>query len=206
MKETPGSISFPLAVVYDGWNDGIIFVGISLAAFWVLFTSSYENAPMLIVIPMLILFICGFMFFFLNGLGMILYCVERIEIDEEEIRIKLGPVTARRIPTKEIQTVVYTEQGFGRHTFYHPVLVLSREPAEDIIRKGKQKVDKSNTLWKFLTSRGMQFGQAKAYAYTCYMNNLPLMILGSQKGAVVGYTQTRVDALRWYLRNAEFIV
>lgn len=210
IKEIPGGVSFPMAFSRNHWLEiGIVFTGMPVAVYVLLLTSRHDNVPpgaWLILGPILLLFICGFGFFLCNGLGMLLYCVGRIELDREEIRVKLGPLTLRRWNTEKIKTVVYTEQGFGKHSFsYHGMLVLSTESPEEIERRGNRKIDKEETLWKILVDKGMKLGRPETAAYACYMDKLPWLILGSRKGLAFGYTDERKEALRRYLYRAKFI-
>ena len=211
IKEIPGGISFPIAVFRSTWLEtGIAFTGMPVAVYVLLLTSRYDNIPpgaWLIAGPVLLAIICGFGFFLCNGLGMLLYCTGRIELDREEIRVKLGPLTIRKWNTEKVKTVVYTEQGFGKHSFaFYGMLVLSAESQEEIVRKGNRKIDRELRLWQLLVDKGMKLGLPGTAAYACYMDSLPWLVLGSRKGLAFGYTEERKEAIRRHLRRAKFLV
>lgn len=210
IQEIPGGVSFPIAVSRDHWLEmGIAFTGMPVVAFTLLLTSRYDNIPpaaWLIAGPILLAIICGFGFLLCNGLGMLLYCVGRIELDREEIRIKLGRITVRKWNMDSIKTVAYTEQGFGRtHTFYYGILVLSTESPEEIERKGNKKIDRELMLWRELMDRGMKLGRRETAAYAYCQGKLTWLMLGCRKGMSFGYTDERKEVLRRYLRHTEFI-
>lgn len=208
MKEIAERCSFPIAVFRGGWLEmGIVFTAMPLAVYYILLSSSYSDAPVAIITPILILFVCGFGYFLLNGLGMLLYCVGRIEVDMEEIRVKLGLLTLRRVSLRNIRAVVYAEQGFGKtNTQFHQLLVLSTEEPEQIEKKGNRKINKGFNLWEQLVSRGMKLGRPETAAYARYTSNLPLMVLGLGKGLAFGWTAERTEMMRRFLRGAKFYI
>lgn len=210
IQEIPGGVSFPIAVSWNYWLEmGIAFTGMPLAACVLLLTSRYDNVPpgaWLILGPIFLGFVCVFGFFLCNGLGMLLYCVGRIELDRETIAVKLGRITIRKWDTDSIKTVAYTEQGFGKsHTFYYGMLVLSTESPEEIERKGNKKIDRELMLWRELMDRGMRLGRPETAAYAYCQGKLTWLMLGCRKGLAFGYTDDRKEALRRYLRRAEFL-
>lgn len=210
IREIPGGVSFPIALTRNNWLEmGIVFTAMPVAACVLLLTSRYDNVPLgawLVLGPILLVFVGVFGFFLCNGLGMLLFCVGRIELDSEEVRVKIGAITIRKWNTERIRTVVYTEQGFGKHNFcYYGMLVLSAESPEEIERKGNRKIDREQNLWRILVDKGMKLGRLETAAYACYQDKLPWLVLGSPKGLAFGYTDERKEVLHRYLYRAKFI-
>lgn len=212
MKEIPGGISIPAAEYHNVWLQmGIGFSLIPSAAYIMLLTADYSSVPLYalwILIPIMSIIVFGMGYFLLNGLGMLLFCVERVEITKEEIRLKLGFVTVKRISTQEIMTVGYTEQGLEivEAVSCTPMLVLSTELCEKITQHGEKRIRKDRAIQKQINRFNSNTSAEQKGVYAYYINKMPLFMLGLRKGIALAYTEKRLEKIRQYISGAKYVV
>lgn len=211
MKEIPRGISIPSAEYRKTWLEmGVGFTLFPCTAYIMLLTADYSSVPpymLWILIPIMSIIVFGMGYFLLNGLGMLLFCVERVEITREEIRLKLGFITIKRFSTQEILTVGYTEQGFGRKVVnYTPILVLSTEIHEKIIQSGEDKIRKDQSIQKQINRFNSNASAEQKGVYAYYINKTPLFMLGLRKGIALAYTDKRLEKIRQYISGAKYVV
>lgn len=99
------------------------------------------------------------------------------------------------------------EQGFSRRrTRYIPQLVLTTEPAEDVLQNGEKRIAKNRSIRQQLRARGIDLSSKKAAGYTHFEKYFPTLWQGRDKYILLEFSQDRVHALRNYLVSAEFLL
>lgn len=208
MRKIQNGVSLSAAEYCVPWLAmGIGFTLMPCAAYVLLLTADYSSVPpyvLWILIPIISIIVIGMGYFLINGLGMLLFCVERIEITEEELRMKLGFITTKRIPTQLVLTVGYTEQGFEIQKAFSktPMLVISTLPPDKIIEAGQKRLSRKQALQKDI--RTLTDEQKCVYAY--YVNKTPQFMLGFGKEIVLEFSEKRLEIIKQYISDAKYVI
>ena len=188
---------------------GAGFTALSCVALTMLFTTGFFNAPFfawLFMLPVLCPILLVFGLFLLLGIGMLLYCVESIELSAGEIRLMVGPITLKKVPAAEIVTVGYTEVRYGRGTnSFVPMLMLSQLPAEQLIGRGEVALRKNYAVKRLYADSPMSHQQKCICAYFQQMP-LPLFMMGFGKNIALGYSSAQLAAVRPYILKATYFI
>ena len=190
---------------------GIGFTAIPCAGYWVMFHDGFSNVPGFawwFLAPIMCILVVGSGFFLSLGVGMLLYCVEHVEISKQEIRLKLGPITIKKLPTTQILTVGYSEQGFGKNDpEMIPLLFLSALPADALISIGEKEIRKDQHIEYELKEwgNGLSYQQKCIYA-ACKRVPIPWFMLGFRAGFVMGYSSDRLKTIKHYISSAKYFV
>ena len=140
---------------------GFIFIGIND----LVLNTSYDNVPS-VILPFVILFVCAWIGFAVYAAFYGLSGLQTIKIDREEIRICLGPLVIKKIPTERIKSVSVSHMfDKTRPVFF---LVLSKYTAEELNPKG-EKLLKRKQFTSFMFQSGIpaegRYAGAKAYLF-----------------------------------------
>ncbi len=151
-----------------------LFMGISAGKN--ILPASYDNVPM-VILPFLFAFIgvwFGFVIYmFLFGLS----ALQTLEMDRDEIRVRMGPVVIRRIPTDRIKTVGLNVM-FNRANTEPSVflLALSSRTPEELNEKGLRKLQKPQIKKRMLRAGVIPEGKY-AGAKACLFERFPGLML-----------------------------
>lgn len=132
------------------------------------FDTSYKGVPVF-VMPILLVIVVGWISAFLWMLLFGLTGLHSVQIDHEELKLCLGPLVLKRIPTDRIKTVGLCAVSAGKtwsiDTYF---LVLSEKPPEELNEKGKKALKSKNVLKRMrdseVTADG-PYAAAKAYLF-----------------------------------------
>ena len=176
----------------------MIAVFMGAGAGFTVFSASYDSVPSAIM-PFIIAFLSAFFLFVLFNFFYGLTALHTIEISSEELRVRLGPVTLKRISADRVKTVgIFAEpHSRGNSTLLYLLLLIDK-PRDELNQKG-QKYIKRKALLREMEQVGLSAtgpdAAAKAYLFACHRRSL-LWIEDSK--------QTR-EVLHRYLSSAEFI-
>ena len=206
----PDGIALSAAVKKDSWLlCGIGFVFLPMVVFYMLSSGSYASISTpesYIVFPFLLIATAVFSLFFYHGVCFLLHCAAKVEITADMVSLKVGKITLRKLPTNQILTVGFMEQGFGRgEAVYIPQLVLTTESAEDVLQNGEKRIAKSRAIRQQLRMRGIALSSKKAAGYARFERYFPALWQGRNHYILLEFSQERVLALRGYLFSAEFL-
>lgn len=189
-------------------NTGIVFTAIPCAGLWGMFNEGFSNISGFVwwfLAPIMCIIVAGLGLFLSLGVGMLLYCVEHIELSKEEIRLKLGPITIKKLPTTQILTVGYSEQGFGKsNPEMIPLLFLSALPVDELVSIGDKELRRARNIEKNL-SNGLSYEKKCIYA-ACNRFPIPWFMLGLRAGFVMGYSSDRLETIKQYIMSAKYFV
>ena len=206
----PDGIAISAVVNKDSWLlCGVGFVAMPIMVFYTLSGVSFTNisAPeCYFVFPFILIVIAGFLVFFYHGVCFLLHCTARVEITADMVSLKVGKITLRKLPTDQILTVGFMEHVFGRgKAVYIPQLVLTTEPAEDVLQNGEKRIAKSRAIRQQLRLRKIAQSSKKAAGYAHFERYSPTLWQGRNPYILLEFSQERVLALRAYLLSAEFL-
>ncbi len=175
-----------------------VFVTYSL--FSVISVDSFSSVPP-VIMPFVVLFFTAYfgalLWFFLVGLT----AFQTIELNRDEIRLRLGPLVLKRIPTDTIKTVgvcaLYSKNS--RTVPDMRCLVLSDKSPEELNEKGQKRL-KNKKLRNLMQNEGVAaegaYAAAKVYLFE-HLFFAPLWIEQSDEAQ---------QALREVLLCARFLV
>jgi hypothetical protein len=210
IRKIPNGIALSAAVKKDSWLlCGIGFVVLPMVVFYMLSSGSYASISTpesYIVFPFLLIATAVFSLFFYHGVCFLLHCAAKVEITADMVSLKVGKITLRKLPTNQILTVGFMEQGFGRgEAVYIPQLVLTTESAEDVLQNGEKRIAKSRTIRQQLRLRKITQSSKKAAGYAHFERYSPTLRQGRNPYILLEYSMERACVLRTYLRSAEFL-
>ena len=151
-----------------------LFMGISVGKN--ILPASYDNVPV-VILPFLVAFIgvwFGFVIYmFLYGLS----ALQTLEMDRDEIRIRMGPLVIRRIPTDRIKTVgLYVTFNRANTEPSMFMLALSLRTPEELNEKGQRKLRNSQIKKRMLRAGIIPEGKY-AGAKACLFERFPGLML-----------------------------
>ena len=77
------------------------------------------------------------------GLTVCLCCLETVQIDENEIQLRLGQIILRRIPTESIRTLVRTYVSVGKGgSCAESIIILSPHSQKELRKRSNENPDR----------------------------------------------------------------
>lgn len=210
MRDKQTELSLPVLENKDIWlTYGLFITILSGVALYNLLTVSWAVPYPFnwVMHPFLGLMVAAFGFFLFAGISILILCVEKIVFTKEEVRLKVGFFTVRKVSTPEILCVGFTEQGFDRQgRIKIPLLVLSREAKEDILEKAQSKGFRNRKTVRDMGNSGYDPASPRGILYTYWNRRASNLLLGIGKDIIMDYTQDRANAMRAFLTSATFMV
>lgn len=210
MQEKHTELSLPVLDNKDIWlTYGLFTTVLSGVALYKMLTVSWAVPYPFhwIMHPFLCLAVAAFCFFLFVGISILILCVEKIVFTKEEVRLKVGIFTVRKVSTSEILCVGLTELSIdGQGKFKIPLLVLSREAKEDILQKEQSKGFRNRKKVRDMGNSGYDPASPQGILYTYWNRKASNLLLGIGKDIIIDYTQERANALRGFLTAATFMV
>ena len=210
-RTIPGGISMSAISTKNPWlSYGIAFTAGTVFVLTRFAGVSFDTVPVSArwyVFPTFLILLGGVFLFLYIGVCILLYCAARIDITKEDIVVKVGGITLCKLPTTEILSVGFMEQGFSRRMdVYFPQLVLTTEPAESVILRGQKKIAKKRTVRQHLKWRRITPSSRKAAGYIAFERCFPYFLPGRRKYVLMEFTQERLELLMDYLLFADFLL
>lgn len=182
---------------------GLAFCGLPAFVLVQLVSVDYSGVPWQ-VWPFIGLIFGGFIWFFLLGAAMALFCLERIELDRMELRVCLGPVVLCRRPVRSIRTVCYGEIGFGRgNPTYEGFVLLSTSTRRNIEEEGRRILARKPSARRSILSQGMALDNMFSWSQVRIERRITRLLFGLEQDILMGYDHEHLQAILPYLTNAQ---
>ena len=200
-------MSFDAVERKDVWMiHGAGFAGLGAVVLWKMATAEYGDTPFFAML-FVFAFSCCFLIFLAVGLSMLALCAGRIVIDREEVKLCIGKLILKRIPTGEIRTVAFGYASFGRYsrTIDVPMLILSAEDAEQLVEKGSRIIRRKSNWRRQLQNMGLDPDSQNSCAYVALCEKVVAYLLPWKKGLLMSFSVQRTELLRRHLSGASFL-